>query len=177
VWEDDEPAQPGGGRVSYADQVSQGLVRGPSFVPAQLPSRQPPAEMSSMAGAVPLAALTQSPGVHQVELRASYEDRAAGFVRSTLPLWWAVTGAAAALVLVVWVVGPLSGKWAFLLGWWVTSELLVIAVTSVGVWAAMWVKWHRDGPDAIASRSADARLRMAERWFKKELERTYGGDK
>jgi hypothetical protein len=41
----------------------------------------------------------------------------------------------------------------------------------------MWVKWHRDGPDAIASRSADARLRMAERWFKKELERTYGGDK
>jgi hypothetical protein len=80
-------------------------------------------------------------------------------------------------VLVVWVVGPLSGKWAFLLGWWVTSELLVIAVTSVGVWAAMWVKWHRDGPDAIASRSADARLRMAERWFEKELERTYGGDK
>jgi len=163
-------------RVPYQEQAAAGLVRtsGPSFVAAAPDAK--PIEMSSMAGAVPLAALTQSPGVHLVELTATYDDRAAGFVRSTLPLWWAVSGAAAAIVLVVWIVGPLSGRWAFALGWWATSELLVIAVTSVGVWAVMWWKWHRDGPDAIASRSADARLRMAERWFDAELHRTYGGD-
>ena len=84
-------------RVSYADQVQQGLVGrgGPTFVAAE--PKQPPAhsEMSSMAGAVPLAALTHSPGVHLVDCRATYDDRATGFVRSTLPLWWAVTGAAA----------------------------------------------------------------------------------
>ena len=133
-------------------------------------------EMSSMAGAIPLAALTASTGAHVVELHASYDDRAAGFVRSTLPLWWAVSGASAAIVLVVWIVGPLSGKWAFEMGWWATSELLVLAITSVSVWAAMWWRWHRDGPDAIASRSADTRLRMAEQWFSAELKRTYGSD-
>jgi hypothetical protein len=143
-----------------------------TYVPA--PARQP--EMSSMAGAVPLAALTATPGTHLVELHATYDDRAAGFVRSTLPMWWAISGASAAIVLVVWVIGPLSNMWAFALGWWATSELLVLALTSVGVWAAMWWRWHRDGPDAIASRSADARLRMAEKWFSAELKRTYGGN-
>lgn len=136
-----------------------------------------PAEMSSMAGAQPLAELTNTPGAHQVIFKASYEDRAAGFVRSSLPLWLAVSGAAAALVLVVWVVGPLTGKWGFLFGWWVTSELLILAVSSIAVWAAMWWRWHRDSPDAIASRAADTRLRMAERWFEAELNRVYGGDK
>jgi hypothetical protein len=162
-------------RVPYADQVSAGLVRGaPSFVAAA--PAPTPTDFSSMAGAVPLAALTASPGTHLVELRASYDDRAAGFVRSTLPLWWAVSGAAAAIVLVIWIAGPLSGKWAFALGWWGASELLVLALSSVGVWAAMWWRWHRDGPDAIASRSADARLRMAEEWFRCELNRVYGDD-
>ena len=78
---------------------------------------------------------------------------------------------------VAWIVGPLTDAWGFLLGWWVTSELLVIALTSVTVWAAMWWRWHRDSPDAIASRAADTRLRMAERWFEAELDRVYGGDK
>lgn len=135
-----------------------------------------PTEMSSMAGAQPLAELTNTPGAHQVIFKASYTDRADGFVRSTLPLWWAVSGAAAALTLVVWVVGPLTGRWGFLLGWWVTSEILVLAVSSIAVWAAMWWRWHHDSPDAIASRAADTRLRMAERWFEKELHRVYGGD-
>ena len=139
-----------------------------------MPASAPRGEMASMTGAVPLAALTASPGTHMVELRASYDDRAAGFVRSTLPLWWAVSGAGVAIVLVIWIAGPLSGKWAFALGWWATSELLVVAITSVGTWAAMWWRWHRDGPDAIASRAADTRLRMAEEWFRAELRRTYG---
>lgn len=134
-----------------------------------------PAEMSSMSGAIPLAELTAAPSTHVVELHTNYDDRAAGFVRSTLPLWWAVSGASAAIVLVIWVVGPLSGIWAFALGWWATSEVAVLAVTSVGTWAAMWWRWHRDGPDAIASRAADTRLRMAEKWFNAELERTFGG--
>ena len=142
---------------------------------APLATRQP-TEMSSMSGAAPLAELTNTPAAHQVVFKASYTDRADGFVRSTLPLWWAVSGAAAALVLVVWVVGPLTGKWGFLLGWWVTTEIVVIALTSVGVWSAMWWRWHRDSPDAIASRAADTRLRMAERWFEKELYRVYGDD-
>jgi hypothetical protein len=178
MWEDDEPAAVSTpGRVAYAEQAAAGIVRGSQgkFV-AAAPAPTPPPEMGSMAGAAPLAALTQSPGVHLVEVNATYDDRAAGFVRSTLPLWWAVSGAAAALVLVIWIAGPLSGRWAFALGWWVASELLVLAATSVGVWAAMWWRWHRDGPDAIASRSADARLRMAEEWFRRELDRVYGGD-
>lgn len=176
-WEDDEPAAPA--RISYADQAAAGIVRGAGrFVAAApAPAPAPAPEMGSMAGAVPLAALTQSPGVHLVEVNATYEDRAAGFVRSTLPLWWAVSGAAAALVLVIWIAGPLSGRWTFALGWWAASELLILALTSVGVWAAMWWRWHRDGPDAIASRAADARLRMAEQWFTRELNRVYGSDK
>ena len=146
-----------------------------NFVPPAAPIvKALPTEMSSMSGAAPLAELTNTPAAHQVVFKASYQDRADGFVRSTLPLWWAVSGAAAALVLVVWVIGPLSGKWGFLLGWWVTSEVIVIALTSVGVWAAMWWRWHRDSPDAIASRAADTRLRMAERWFEAELNRVYG---
>lgn len=140
------------------------------------PAPAPRGDMSSMAGAVPLAALTATTGTHVVQLHASYDDRAAGFVRSTLPLWWAVSGASAAIVLVVWIVGPLSGAFAFALGWWATWELLVVAITSVGTWAAMWWRWHHDGPDAIASRSADTRLRMAEEWFRAELHRTYGGE-
>lgn len=155
-------------RLRRRDQMARNFV-------APIATRTP-TDMSSMSGATPLAELTNTPGAHQVVFKASYTDRADGFVRSTLPLWWAVSGAAAALVLVVWVVGPLTGRWGFLLGWWVTSELLVLAVTSVGVWAAMWWKWHRDSPDAIASRAADTRLRMAERWFEKELHRVYGGD-
>jgi hypothetical protein len=155
------------------DDKPVGTTQRANFV---LPATAPRGEMSSMTGAVPLAALTAAPGTHVVEFQSSYNDRAAGFVRSTLPLWWAVSGAGAAIVLVIWIVGPLSGKWAFALGWWATSELLVLACTSVGVWAAMWWRWHRDGPDAIASRSADARLRMAEDWFRAELKRTYGGD-
>lgn len=143
--------------------------------PAPLAKRTP-VEMSSMAGAAPLAELTDTPAAHQVVFKASYQDRADGFVRSTLPLWWAVSGASAALVLVAWIVGPLTGMWGFLLGWWVTTEIVVIALTSVGVWAAMWWRWHRDSPDAIASRAADTRLRMAERWFEKELYRVYGDD-
>jgi hypothetical protein len=165
-------------RVTYADQVQAGIVpaslRGPNFV-AMEPKPQP-TEFASMAGAVPMAALTASPGVHLVEFKASYLDRADGFVRSTLPLWWAVSGASAGIVLAIWTFGPLTGRWGFLLGWWATSELLVIALTSIGVWAAMWRKWHKDGPDAIASRAADSRLRMAEKWFSKELDRVYGGD-
>lgn len=176
VWHDDDAA-PTPGRVSYADQAASGLVRSGAKYVAADPKPTQPAQMGSMAGAEPLAALTASPGVHLVEMAASYQDRADGFVRSTLPLWWAVSGAAAAIVLVGWVMGPLTGRWAFALGWWITSELLVLAITSVAVWAAMWWRWHHDGPDAIASRSADARLRMAERWFDAELERTYGGDK
>lgn len=130
-----------------------------------------------MAGAEPLAALTAAPATHQVVMASSYNDRAAGFVRSTLPLWYTFCGAAAALVLVAWIVGPLTGRWAFAIGWWVTTEILVLAVTSVAVWAAMWWRWHRDSPDAIASRSADVRLRMAEKWFNRELARVYGDDK
>lgn len=142
-----------------------------TFVPAV---RESQPEMSSMPAAANLATLTQSPGVHVVELNASYDDRASGFVRSTMPLWWAASGAAATLVLVVWIIGPLSGRWAFAVGWWAMSELGAIALTSIAVWALMWWKWHYDGPDAIASRSADARLRMAEKWFDEELRRVYG---
>lgn len=156
-------------------EVRRRQSRERNFV-APLAQREP-VEMSSMNGAMPLSELTQTPAAHQVVFKASYEDRAVGFVRSTMPLWWAVSGAAAALVLVVWVIGPLTGKWGFLLGWWVTSELLVIALSSIGVWSIMWWRWHRDSPDAIASRAADTRLRMAEQWFEAELNRVYGGDK
>lgn len=148
-----------------------------NFVPAAAPlARREPTEMSSMSGAAPLAELTNTPAAHQVVFKASYQDRADGFVRSTLPLWWAVSGSGAALVLVAWIIGPLTGRWGFLLGWWVTSEILVLAVSSIAVWAAMWWRWHRDSPDAIASRAADTRLRMAERWFEAELNRVYGED-
>lgn len=166
--------------VDWVDEDERRLA--PSERPAQRPVSYVPAqpkhaEMSSMSGATPLDALTRSTGVHLVELQASYADRADGFVRSTIPLWLAVSGSAAGLVLVAWLVGPLAGRWAFALGWWIASELGVLAVTSVCVWAAMWWRWHRDGPDAIASRSADARLRMAEKWFDKELGRVYPEDK
>jgi len=144
--------------------------------PAAPLAKRTPTEMSSMAGAAPLAELTNTPAAHQVVFKASYTDRADGFVRSTLPLWGAVSGASAALVLVAWIVGPLTGAWGFLLGWWVTSEILVIAVSSIAVWSAMWWRWHRDSPDAIASRAADTRLRMAEKWFNAELNRVYGDD-
>ena len=166
------------------DDWTDDLEAGPvvARVPAPLPGNlvlpaARPTEMASMAGAVPLAALTQSPGVHTVEIRTTYTDRAEGFVRSTLPLWWVVAGSAAALVLLVWIIGPLAGKWAFALGWWIASEIGVLSVVSIAVWVTMWWKWHYDSPDAIASRSADARLRMGEKWFERELKRTYGDDK
>ncbi len=147
-----------------------------NFVAAAPLAKRTPAEMSSMSGAAPLAELTNTPAAHVVTFKASYEDRARGFVHSTLPLWWAVSGSGAALVLVAWIVGPLTGLWGFLWGWWLTTEVLVIAVSSIAVWAAMWWRWHRDSPDAIASRAADTRLRMAERWFEAELNRVYGDD-
>jgi hypothetical protein len=172
VLTDDQLAAIPAGAVTVAEEAPYaGAKTRQTLV---LPTPAPRGEMSSMAGAVPLAALTASTGSHIVELHASYDDRAAGFVRSTLPMWWAVSGASAAIVLVVWIIGPLSGKWAFEMGWWATSELLTLALASVGVWAVMWWRWHHDGPDAIASRSADTRLRMAERWFSAELKRTYG---
>lgn len=172
-------------RPVYDPDYRQNVLRPPSAEPVVARQRNPLVlpehsrreQMSSMAGAEPLAALTATPGSHMVEFATNYNDRAAGFVRSTLPLWWAVSGASAALVLVVWIVGPLKGWWAFTIGWWITSEILVLALTSVGVWAAMWWRWHHDSPDAIASRSADARLRMAEAWFNRELARVYGDDK
>jgi hypothetical protein len=172
----DDDAEETPAQVWMQMQAQQAQMARNFVAPAAPLARREPTEMSSMAGAQPLAELTNTPGAHQVVFKASYTDRADGFVRSTLPLWWAVSGASAALVLVLWVVGPLTGKWGFLLGWWVTSELLVIALSSVAVWAVMWWKWHRDSPDAIASRAADTRLRMAERWFDAELNRVYGRD-
>lgn len=143
-----------------------------NFVPAVREQTSP--TMGTMEGAANIAALANTPSTHQVQMVTSYADRAIGFRHSTMPIWLAFAGASFALVAVVWILGPLTGQFAFAFGWWVTSEIGVLAVVSLGVWGVMWAKWHHTSPDAIASRTADSRLRMAEEWFNRELDRTYG---
>lgn len=129
------------------------------------------------AAASALAALTDTPSGSSVSIATTYADRAVGFRTSTLPVWLTFCGATVGLVTVGWLVGPLTGAWGFLWGWWLTSLIAALAIVSLAVWLAMWSMWHRDSPDAIASRTADARLRMAERWWNAELFRVYGGEK
>jgi hypothetical protein len=54
--------------------------------------------------------------------------------------------------------------------------IAAITLASLFTWAWAWSKWQHVGPDAIASRTADARLRMAEDWFYAELNRMYPED-
>ena len=130
----------------------------------------PPAELPMV------TALTESPGSHAIVLKTTYRDRADGFRHSTQPVWWVATGATAALVTIGWAIGPVGGWWGFLWGWWVSSLVVSMALVSLVIWLAMWWQWWRASPDAVASRQADSKLRMAERWFDAELERVYGGD-
>jgi Zn-dependent protease with chaperone function len=166
--------------MSNRYNVADGAQAGPllhsagGWVPAEDPAAPmvrrvtPPAELPIV------TALTESPGSHAIVLKTTYQDRAEGFRTSTAPVWFVATGATAALVTIGWAIGPVGGWWAFLWGWWISSLVVAVALVSLLIWLAMWWQWWRASPDAVASRQADARLRMAESWFNRELERVYG---
>jgi hypothetical protein len=120
VWEDDEPAQPGGGRVSYADQVSQGLVRGPAFVPAQLPSRQPANDTPAwLVERQPLDVGAVWTPVEGAQERTSAMDRAQALRVRLVPflVTWGliavVVGTVTALLARQWPAGALLGVLLF----------------------------------------------------------------
>jgi len=156
---------------AYPSTITVRDHTGVRHLPALLSNPSPLTADPNTANA--LAAITQAPAALSVQIGTTYADRAEGFRRSTLPLWWTFSGATAGLVTVVWVVGPLTGGWQFLFGWYIATLIAAIALVSIAVWAWMWRRWHHDSPDAIISRAADARLEMARLWWRTELERTY----
>lgn len=127
VWEDDEPAAVAPARVAYADQVAGGLVRSASFVPAQLPSRQPATVEAPgwMTERQPLAVDAVWTPVEGAQERTSAMDRAKALRVRLVPflVTWALI--AGVVGVVVWQVAQQWPAGALL------ALLLFAALTAV----------------------------------------------
>jgi hypothetical protein len=123
------------GRVSYADQVQQGLVRrnGPTFVAAE-PVRQSPARIEVLPPEqrlAPAASLSS-------EVSGSYQDRAKGFQIATVPIAAAFGGGSALVALLGFNVPLLSLPmlavfWIAFLAWWLAGWLIHHVFSADGV--------------------------------------------
>jgi hypothetical protein len=164
-------------KVTLEEQREMGLLRETpgSFVPPA-PVQQPQGPVVVRDAPQGIDALTKTPESHAVIMKTSYADRAEGFTKSTVALWRTVAMGTGGIVLSVWLLGPVSGAWGWKWGAFSVSMIAAITLASLFTWAWAWSKWQHVGPDAIASRTADARLRMAEDWFYAELNRMYPED-
>jgi hypothetical protein len=101
--DDAEPAATGG-RVAYADQVAGGLVRGPTFVPAQLPAVKTPAPVDAPAWLTerqPLAVDAVWTPVDGAQERTSAMDRAKALRVRLVPFlvtWGLIAGVVGVVV-------------------------------------------------------------------------------
>ena len=164
--------------VRIEEQRAMGLIREQpeTFVPPAPVERTEVRRLTPTDAPAGVAELSRTPESHMVVMKTSYADRAEGFTRSTVAIWRVTATGTAAIVLAVWLLGPVSGAWGWKWGAVAVTEILTITLASLFVWMWAWARWQRVGPDAIASRTADARLRMAQDWFYAELNRLYPED-